>query len=109
MADRSPQLVSLDTILPADMAARAEQTGIRRAGMDTPSLFVLSVLAGAFISFGAIFATTVGAGAISVTQGGAAAAQASLPYGVVRLLMGVVFSVGLLMVVIAGAELFTGN
>jgi formate/nitrite transporter len=109
MTDRSRQVFSLDTILPADMAARAEQTGIGRAGMDTLSLFVLSVLAGAFISFGAIFATTVGAGAISIAQGGTAAAQATLPYGVVRLLMAIAFSVGLLMVVIAGAELFTGN
>jgi formate transporter len=109
MKDRSPQVFSLDTILPADMAARAEQTGIGRAGMDTLSLFVLSVLAGAFISFGAIFATTVGAGAVSIAQSGTAAAQATLPYGVVRLLMALVFSVGLLMVVIAGAELFTGN
>jgi formate transporter len=109
MTDRSPQVVSLDTILPADMAKRAEQTGVSRAGMDTLSLFVLSTLAGAFISFGAVFATSVGAGAMSIAQGGVAAAQATLPYGVVRLLMAVAFSVGLLMVVIAGAELFTGN
>jgi formate/nitrite transporter len=77
--------------------------------MDTLSLFVLSTLAGAFISFGAIFATTVGAGAISIAQGGTAAAQATLPYGVVKLLTAMAFSVGLLMVIIAGAELFTGN
>ena len=62
-----------------------------------PTLLVLSVLAGAFISFGAIFATTVGAG------------TRALPYGVVRLLTGVVFSVGLILVIIGGAELFTGN
>jgi formate transporter len=104
MIEHSPQVVSLDTILPADMAKRAEQTGVSRAGMDSLSLFVLSTLAGAFISFGAIFATTVGAGAISIAQDGAA-----LPYGIVRLLMAIAFSVGLLMVVIAGAELFTGN
>jgi formate transporter len=109
MTDDSPQIVSLDTILPADMAARAEQAGVTRAGMDTLSLFVLSTLAGAFISFGAIFATTVGAGSISIAQGGSDAALATLPYGVVRLLMAVVFSAGLLMVVVAGAELFTGN
>jgi formate transporter len=109
MTDRRPQIVSLDTILPADMAARAENTGVLRAAMDTPSILVLSVLAGAFISFGAIFATTVGAGAINISQAGGAAGQATLPYGLVRLLMGLTFSLGLLMVVIAGAELFTGN
>jgi formate/nitrite transporter len=92
-----PQLVSVETILPAAMALRAEENGVKRASMDAAPLFVLSVLAGAFISFGAIFATTVSSGA------------AALPYGVVRLLTGMAFSVGLLMVVIAGAELFTGN
>jgi formate transporter len=109
MTDDSPQIVSLDTILPADMAVRAEQAGVTRAGMDMLSLFVLSTLAGAFISFGAIFATTVGAGSISIAQGGSDATLATLPYGVVRLLVAVVFSSGLLMVVVAGAELFTGN
>lgn len=83
--------------MPATMAVRAEESGIKRASTDPTTLFVLSVLAGAFISFGAIFATTVSAGA------------AGLPYGVVRLLTGLVFSTGLLMVIIGGAELFTGS
>ena len=78
------------------MAVRAEQSGVKRASTDPVTVLVLSVLAGAFISFGAIFATTVTAGV-------------GLPYGVARLLTGLVFSVGLLMVIIAGAELFTGN
>jgi formate/nitrite transporter len=65
--------------------------------MDAANVFVLSVLAGAFIALGAIFATTVAAG------GG------TLPYGVVRLLAGLVFTLGLILVVVAGAELFTGN
>ena len=79
------------------MAVRAEQNGVRRAGMDGLTVLVLGVMAGAFISFGAIFATTVSAGA------------GALPYGVGRLLTGVVFASGLIMVVVAGAELFTGN
>jgi len=95
--DRTPQAVTIDTIVPADMAARAEESGVRRASMDLLTVLVLSVLAGAFISFGAIFATTVSAG------------SAGLPYGVTRLLTGVVFSVGLILVVVGGAELFTGN
>ena len=65
--------------------------------MDALTVLVLSVLAGAFISFGAIFATTVSAG------------SAGLPYGVGRLLTGIVFSTGLILVVVGGAELFTGN
>jgi formate/nitrite transporter len=92
-----PQSVTFDAIMPATMALRAEASGVKRASTDPITLLVLGVLAGAFISFGAIFATTVGAGA------------AALPYGVVRLLMGLVFSVGLILVIVGGAELFTGN
>jgi formate/nitrite transporter len=78
--------------------------------MDALTLFVLSILAGAFISFGAIFATTVGAGGINIAEaGGATAFSAGLPYGVVKLLTGLAFSVGLILVIVGGAELFTGN
>src|SRR5262245_21993197 len=109
-AGDGPQPITLDPIMPAAMAVRAEQTGIKRAAMDPLTLLVLSVLAGAFISFGAILATTVGAGSIAVTAAdGTPGFVATLPYGVVRLLTGVVFSGGLLLVVVAGAELFTGN
>jgi formate transporter len=92
-----PQTVTFDAIMPAAMALRAEESGVKRAATDPTTLLALSVMAGAFISFGAIFATTVSAG------------SADLPYGVGRLLMGLVFSVGLILVVIGGAELFTGN
>jgi formate/nitrite transporter len=61
-------------------------------------MFILSVLAGAFIALGAIFATTVSAGAAGM-----------LSYGLTRLLSGLVFCVGLILVVVGGAELFTGN
>jgi len=91
-----PQVVTFDAIMPASMAVRAEQSGIKRAATDPVTIFVLSILAGAFISFGALFATTVTAGT-------------GLSYGVGRLLTGLVFSAGLVMVIIAGAELFTGN
>jgi len=93
----SPQTVTFDAIMPPAMAVRAEASGVKRASIDFTTLLVLSVVAGAFVSFGAIFATTVSAGA------------ADLPYGMVRLLVGLVFSAGLIMVVIGGAELFTGN
>jgi formate transporter len=92
-------IVELETILPAGMAQRAVDTGVKRVTLDFWTLLSLSVLAGAFISFGAVFATTVSAGA----------AWSNYPYGLVRLASGLVFSVGLLIVVIAGAELFTGN
>ena len=96
-AAESTQLVTFEALLPAAMAARAEEVGVKKAATDIPTLLILSVLAGAFIALGAIFATTVSAGG------------SELPYGVTRLLTGVVFSVGLILVIVGGAELFTGN
>jgi formate transporter len=105
-----PQLVTFDALMPAAMAARGEESGVKKASMDTLTLLVLSVLAGAFISFGAIFATTVSAGSISIAgPGGETAFSAGLPYGLVKLLAGLAFSIGLILVIVGGAELFTGN
>jgi formate transporter FocA len=89
---------SFDALLPAEMAAKAEQVGQRKAGLDWLSMFVLAGLAGAFIALGALFATTVVAGA-----------DDRVPFGIVRLLAGLVFSLGLILVIVGGAELFTGN
>ena len=89
--------IGLDAVPPAEVARKAAAVGVTKAGMGVVDVFVLSILAGAFIAMGAIFATTVAAG------GG------TMPYGVVRLLSGLVFTLGLILVVVAGAELFTGN
>lgn len=105
-----PQHVTFDPLLPAAIAARAEQGGVKKASTDVLSLLVLAILGGAFISFGAIFATTVGAGSIDIAAtGGALQFSAVLPYGVTKLLAGLAFSVGLILVLVGGAELFTGN
>lgn len=88
----------IDALLPRQMAERAEQVGADKTRLDTASLMALAVLAGSFIAFGALFSTIV-----------SAAAEGVLPYGVIRLLSGLVFSVGLILVVAGGAELFTGN
>src|SRR5215510_10417644 len=102
--------IRIDALLPQEMATRAEDLGIRKAEMPFLRMFMLSVLAGAFISLGAIFATTVSAGGISITTaGGELVYSATLPYGLTRLLSGLVFSLGLILVVVGGAELFTGN
>ncbi len=89
--------ISFDSLLPPAMAAKAEGIGVKKAGLDTVGMFALGILAGAFIAVGAIFATTVLAG------------SGALPYGVARLLGGLVFTLGLILVVVGGAELFTGN
>ena len=90
--------VQIDALIPDDMAAKAEQIGIKKARMNIVNTFVLAVLAGAFIALGAVFATTVVAGSSEF-----------LSYGVKQLLAGLVFSLGLILVLVGGAELFTGN
>jgi len=102
--------VRIDSLLPAEMATRAEYLGVRKAEMPGFTMLMLAILAGAFISLGAIFATTVAAGGMSVTAvDGNVAYSTGLPYGVTRLLTGLVFCLGLILVVVGGAELFTGN
>lgn len=88
--------MSVDALLPADIARKAEAVGVAKANEAALKLFVLGVLAGSFIALGAVFATTV-------TAGG------ELSFGLSRVLGGLVFSLGLILVVLAGAELFTGN
>ena len=97
MLDPAFTPIGLDAVPPPKMARQAEEVGVTKAGMGAATMFALAILAGAFIAMGAIFATTV-------TAGGA-----DLPYGVSRLLAGLAFSLGLILVVVAGAELFTGN
>ncbi|MDT8897493.1 MAG: formate transporter FocA [Thermanaerothrix sp.] len=87
---------TIDALMPPEMAQKAEAIGVKKANLDFWSMLALSVLAGAFIALGAIFATTVSAGS-------------TLPYGVTRLLTGLVFTLGLILVIVGGAELFTGN
>lgn len=102
--------IRIDALLPAEMATRAEYLGVRKAEMPAFTMLMLSVLAGAFISLGAIFATTVAAGGMSVTAAdGVVAFSTGLPYGITRLLTGLVFCLGLILVIVGGAELFTGN
>jgi formate transporter len=86
----------IDPYTPAEMAARAEKIGVTKVKLSAPNTLVLAVLAGAFIAFGALFSTIV-------------STDSSLGYGMTRLIAGIAFSLGLILVVIAGAELFTGN
>ncbi len=89
---------AIDALLPAEMAEKAEGIGVEKTRLPTARLLTLAMLAGAFIAFGAMLSTIAVAGADGV-----------LPYGVTRLLAGLVFSVGLILVIVGGAELFTGN
>ena len=102
--------IHIDALLPAEMAQRAELLGVRKSEMPFLTMFALAILAGIYIAMGAIFATTVSAGSMVVkAPDGAVAFTARLPFGVVRLLTGLVFCLGLILVIVGGAELFTGN
>ena len=85
-----------DAYPPQEIARKVERLGVEKAHADALTLLVLAVLAGAFISLGALLFTVV------ITESG-------LGFGPTRLLGGVGFSLGLILVVVAGAELFTGN
>lgn len=89
-------LFGLDAYAPREVAARVSDVGVAKARLPLASLALLGVLAGAFIALGAFMHSLV-------------ASDASLGFAASRLLGGLVFSLGLLMVTVAGAELFTGN
>lgn len=86
----------LDAYKPAAIAELVEQSGVVKAGLPLLPLTVLAVLAGAFIAFGAAFYTGTMTGLETA-------------HGPAKLLGGVAFSLGLILVIIGGAELFTGN
>jgi formate transporter len=95
--EKTPATRGIEAMLPPEMALACEAAGAAKAGRDAIVLIVLGVLAGAFIAFGAVFMTIVLTGA------------ETLPWGVARLLGGLVFSLGLILVIVGGAELFTGD
>ncbi|MBE0614447.1 MAG: formate/nitrite transporter family protein [Burkholderiales bacterium] len=90
------QLFELDAYSPRQIAERVNNVGVTKARLPFLPLFMLGLLAGAFIGLGALYYTLV-------------TSDAALGYAASRVLGGVCFSLGLLLVVVAGAELFTGN
>jgi formate transporter len=90
------QATGFDAYAPRQIAERVESVGIAKAATPLLSLAMLGALAGAFIGLGSLFYVIV-------------ASDASLGFAASRVLGGAVFSLGLLLVVVAGAELFTGN
>ena len=81
---------------PASIELKAERVAVTKARTDSVSAFVLSIMAGAFISLGATFMLVV-------------KSDATLPFAATQLLGGFSFSLGLFLILAAGAELFTGN
>lgn len=92
-------VLNVDCKTPANIADTLSRTiCVQKTNTSTFRLIILGILAGAYIGFGACLATTVGSDAAKI-----------LGLGLSRLVAGAVFSLGLMLVVIAGAELFTGN
>lgn len=88
---------SIDAYTPAEVARRIEQVSLSKCTNDPLRVMALAVLAGAFIALGAMFYTLV------IHEPG------MLPIGLLKWLGGLAFCLGLVLVVVAGAELFTGN
>jgi formate transporter len=87
---------SADSFLPGEVARRIEAANVQRATLPIRSLLLLGLLGGLYIAFGGALATLV------LTDNG-------LGFGLGRLTGGLAFSLGLIMLVVAGGELFTGN
>ena len=85
-----------DAFTPGEIATLVETRGVAKAVAPAITTFVLGLVAGAFIALGAILSITVATGS-------------TLGLGPTRWLAGIAFSLGLILVVVAGAELFTGN
>jgi formate transporter len=88
--------IGIDAYIPAQMAVRVEKAGIAKANRDFISTLTLAMMAGVFIALGAAFFTFVIHDSI-------------MSGGMTKLIGGLVFSLGLILVIITGAELFTGN
>ena len=86
----------LDAYAPAEIARRVSEVGVAKARLPLLALAMLGFLAGGFIALGALYYTLV-------------ASDATLGFAASRMLGGVAFSLGLVLVVVAGGELFTGN
>jgi formate/nitrite transporter len=85
-----------DAYTPSQIAERVLKMGVTKANADAPTLLILGIMAGAFIALGGLlFAVTI--------------TGSTLGFGITRFIGGITFCLGLILVVIGGAELFTGN
>ena len=90
------EIFGFDAYSPNEIAERVQSVGVAKARLPLMSQVTLGVLAGGFIGLGALYSTLL-------------TSDTSLGFAASRLLGGLAFSLGLILVVVAGAELFTGN
>jgi formate transporter len=100
MADQAsppqPPIFSLNAYSPAEIKEAVEKVGVKKANLPFLASLMLAVIAGGGIGLGALYYTVV-------------VSDAGLSFAAARVMGGVVFSLGLVIVLVGGAELFTGN
>lgn len=100
MADRlpasHPPIFSLNAYSPAEIKEAVEKVGVKKANLPFLASLMLAVIAGGSIGLGALYYTIV-------------VSDAELSFATARVMGGLTFSLGLVIVLIGGAELFTGN
>jgi formate transporter len=99
MADQAPApppIFNLQAYSPAEIKEAIEKVGVKKANLPFLASFMLAIVGGGSIGFGALYYTIV-------------ASDAELSFATIRVVGGLVFSLGLALVLVGGAELFTGN
>ena len=96
MADKKAEYPAPDCLAPAAIEAKTEAAGVTKANLPIAKAFVLAMFAGAFIAFGGLFFTVF-------------LSDSMLTWGPQRIVGGLCFCLGLVLVLVCGAELFTGN
>ena len=95
-AAQQPPIFNLQAYSPAEIKQAVEKVGVKKANLPFLASFMLAIVAGGGVGFGAIYYTIV-------------ASDPTLSFATVRVLGGFVFTLGLALVLVGGAELFTGN
>src|SRR6478609_4379826 len=99
LADTSappPPIFNLQAYSPAEIKEAVEKVGVKKANLPLLASFMLAIVAGGGVGFGALYFTIV-------------ASDPSFSFATVRVVGGLVFTLGLALVLVGGAELFTGN
>ena len=91
-----PPIFNLNAYSPAEIKEAVEKVGVKKTRLPPLASFMLAIVAGGGIGLGALYYTIV-------------ASDAAMSFATVRVLGGLVFSLGLALVLVGGAELFTGN
>src|SRR6476646_11709528 len=91
-----PPIFNLQAYSPAEIKEAVEKVGVKKATLPFLSSFMLAIVAGGGVGFGALYYTIV-------------ASDPTFSFATVRVVGGLVFTLGLALVLVGGAELFTGN